>query len=62
MQKSRQRTREQEATPEQRETRDMDELEQRITDELDEILADVDEVLQQNAEEFLAAYVQKNGQ
>jgi ubiquitin-like protein Pup len=33
-----------------------------LTEEVDDLLADIDDVLEQNAEEFVKAYVQKGGQ
>lgn len=35
---------------------------QELTDDVDDILADIDDVLEVNAEEFVASYVQKGGQ
>lgn len=43
-----------------------DELEakdqQELTESVDDILDDIDEVLEENAQEFVAAYIQKGGQ
>lgn len=33
-----------------------------ITDEVDDLLADIDEILESNAEEFVNSYVQKGGE
>lgn len=33
-----------------------------LNDEVDDLLADIDDVLEVNAEEFVASYVQKGGQ
>jgi ubiquitin-like protein Pup len=33
-----------------------------VRDDLDDLLEEIDEVLEQNAEEFVKAYVQKGGQ
>lgn len=33
-----------------------------MTEEVDDLLADIDDVLEVNAEEFVAQYVQKGGQ
>lgn len=33
-----------------------------LTDDVDDLLADIDDVLETNAEEFVQSYVQKGGQ
>lgn len=48
------------------EAEEADEIEAKDQSELDEsvddLLADIDDVLEENAEDFVAAYVQKGGQ
>lgn len=44
------------------ETTDVAERQAKLTDDVDAILDEIDEVLEVNAEEFIRAYVQKGGQ
>lgn len=50
------------------ETEEVEEVEakdlsnEKLDEEVDDILSDIDDILEQNAEEFVAAYVQKGGQ
>ncbi len=53
-------TREPETQPQRSETRP--ESKQELKDELDALLDEVDSVLEENAAEFVAAYVQKGGE
>jgi ubiquitin-like protein Pup len=55
--KSRPKARKNVETPEQR-----DQAKQHLAADLDEVLDEIDEVLEQNAEEFVNSYVQKGGQ
>jgi prokaryotic ubiquitin-like protein Pup len=55
------RTEEQEQTSPQ-ETDEVRERQERLTDDVDAILDEIDEVLEENAEEFVRSYVQKGGQ
>jgi ubiquitin-like protein Pup len=41
---------------------DVAERQKELTDDVDSILDEIDEVLEENAEEFVRAYVQKGGQ
>ena len=50
----------QEAEPQA--TGDVKERQEKLTDDVDAILDEIDEVLEENAEEFVRSYVQKGGQ
>ncbi|GAA3958809.1 ubiquitin-like protein Pup [Actinomadura viridis] len=41
---------------------DVQERQEKLTDDVDAILDEIDEVLEENAEEFVRSYVQKGGQ
>ena len=41
---------------------DVQERTEKLSDDVDAILNDIDEVLEKNAEEFVRSYVQKGGQ
>ena len=43
-------------------TEDAAERKERLDDDVDSILDEIDDVLEENAEEFVRAYVQKGGQ
>jgi len=43
-------------------TEDVKERQGKLTDDVDAILDEIDEVLEENAEEFVRSYVQKGGQ
>ena len=49
-----------EATPES--AADVQERHEKLTEDVDAILDEIDEVLEENAEEFVRGYVQKGGQ
>jgi ubiquitin-like protein Pup len=53
---------EEEPTPEQREQTKIAEVKARVTEELDGLLEEIDSVLEKNADEFVAQYVQKGGE
>ncbi|WP_433429472.1 ubiquitin-like protein Pup [Nonomuraea sp. CA-141351] len=41
---------------------DVQERQEKLTDDVDAILDEIDEVLEENAEEFVRSYVQKGGE
>jgi prokaryotic ubiquitin-like protein Pup len=41
---------------------DVQERQEKLTDDVDAILDEIDEVLEENAEEFIRSYVQKGGE
>ncbi|MFC6887013.1 MULTISPECIES: ubiquitin-like protein Pup [Actinomadura] len=43
-------------------TDDVQERQEKLTDDVDAILDEIDEVLEENAEEFVRSYVQKGGE
>ncbi|MQY08679.1 ubiquitin-like protein Pup [Actinomadura macrotermitis] len=43
-------------------TSDVQERQEKLTDDVDSILDEIDEVLEENAEEFVRSYVQKGGE
>jgi ubiquitin-like protein Pup len=43
-------------------TAEVQERNEKLTDDVDAILDEIDEVLEENAEEFVRSYVQKGGQ
>lgn len=43
-------------------TTEAEERREKLTDDVDAILDEIDEVLEENAEEFVRSYVQKGGQ
>jgi ubiquitin-like protein Pup len=43
-------------------TPDVQERQEKLTDDVDAILDEIDEVLEENAEEFVRSYVQKGGE
>jgi ubiquitin-like protein Pup len=55
------RTEETEET-EAQSTGDVKERQEKLADDVDAILDEIDEVLEENAEEFVRSYVQKGGQ
>ncbi|GAA3447241.1 ubiquitin-like protein Pup [Planomonospora venezuelensis] len=44
------------------ETTDVQERHEKLSDDVDAILDEIDEVLEENAEEFVRSYVQKGGE
>ncbi|TMR06971.1 ubiquitin-like protein Pup [Nonomuraea turkmeniaca] len=44
------------------EASDVQERQEKLTDDVDAILDEIDEVLEENAEEFVRSYVQKGGE
>lgn len=44
------------------ETSDVKERHEKLSDDVDAILDEIDEVLEENAEEFVRSYVQKGGE
>ncbi|GIH76906.1 ubiquitin-like protein Pup [Planobispora longispora] len=44
------------------ESADVQERHEKLTDDVDAILDEIDEVLEENAEEFVRSYVQKGGE
>jgi ubiquitin-like protein Pup len=48
--------------PEDQTTGDVQERHEKLTDDVDAILDEIDEVLEENAEEFVRSYVQKGGE
>ncbi len=59
---SRQREDEDEGYASAEETADVRERHEKLTDDVEELLEDIDAVLEENAEEFVRQYVQKGGQ
>jgi ubiquitin-like protein Pup len=55
------RTEEEQETDEQA-SQDVRDRQGKLTDDVDAILDEIDEVLEENAEEFVRSYVQKGGQ
>lgn len=57
-------TRREEDAPEVQATADTDvaERHEKLAEDVDAILDEIDEVLEENAEEFVRAYIQKGGQ
>ena len=49
-------------TEAEQDTTDVGERQEKLTDDVDAILDEIDEVLEENAEEFVRSYVQKGGQ
>ena len=49
-------------TDEARSTEEVQERHEKLSDDVDAILDEIDEVLEENAEEFVRSYVQKGGQ
>jgi prokaryotic ubiquitin-like protein Pup len=47
---------------EARSTEEVQERHEKLSDDVDAILDEIDEVLEENAEEFVRSYVQKGGQ
>jgi prokaryotic ubiquitin-like protein Pup len=47
---------------EPRSAEDVQERHEKLSDDVDAILDEIDEVLEENAEEFVRSYVQKGGQ
>jgi prokaryotic ubiquitin-like protein Pup len=45
-----------------RDTDEVRERQEKLTDDVDAILDEIDEVLEENAEEFVRSYVQKGGE
>ena len=43
-------------------TSDVQERNEKLTDDVDALLDEIDDVLEENAEEFIKGYVQKGGQ
>jgi ubiquitin-like protein Pup len=61
-QKSASRKTEDVAEVEEIDTSDVQERHAELTDDVDDILDEIDSVLEQNAEEFVRGYVQKGGE
>ncbi|MGQ0625008.1 MAG: ubiquitin-like protein Pup [Sporichthyaceae bacterium] len=51
-----------EAAPEAHANTDVAERHEKLTDDVESILDEIDEVLEENAEEFVRSFVQKGGQ
>ncbi len=60
--KSKGRSPQEEESVEATEVGDVAERKERLDDDVDAILDDIDEVLESNAEEFVRGFVQKGGQ
>jgi prokaryotic ubiquitin-like protein Pup len=52
----------QEEAPAAQTTSDVQERHEKLSEDVDSILDEIDEVLEENAEEFVRSYVQKGGQ
>jgi prokaryotic ubiquitin-like protein Pup len=62
-QKQTQRTKQAEETaPQETTSQETQQQESTMADEVDAMLEEIDEVLEENAEEFVRSYVQKGGQ
>jgi ubiquitin-like protein Pup len=61
-QEKQQRRREGKEEAKASETKDLTDKGQKIRDELDHLIEEIDEVLEENAEEFVRNYVQRGGQ
>lgn len=48
--------------PEEQDTADVTERKERLDEDVDAILDEIDEVLEENAEDFVRSFVQKGGQ
>jgi ubiquitin-like protein Pup len=48
--------------PSETEVEALPKTEKRDTDQVDKLISEIDEVLEENAEEFVRSYVQKGGQ
>ncbi|HET6876802.1 MAG TPA: ubiquitin-like protein Pup [Jatrophihabitans sp.] len=57
-----QRTREEEADEAVESSSDVSERHEKLTEDVDAILDEIDDVLESNAEDFVRAFVQKGGQ
>ena len=51
-----------EETTEVKESSDVQERHEKLTDDVESMLDEIDEVLEENAEEFVRSFVQKGGQ
>ncbi len=51
-----------EHAPEEQEATDLKERQDKLNTDVDAILDEIDEVLEENAEEFVRSYIQKGGQ
>jgi ubiquitin-like protein Pup len=51
-----------EETTEVQETTDLQERHEKLTDDVESMLDEIDEVLEENAEEFVRSFVQKGGE
>jgi len=60
--KTSRRSTEDEAPPEAAPSEDVAERKEKLDDDVDAILDDIDEVLESNAEEFVRGFVQKGGE
>jgi len=56
------RTEEVEAAPETQETSDLAERKEKLDDDTDALLDEIDEVLESNSEEYVRGFIQKGGQ
>jgi prokaryotic ubiquitin-like protein Pup len=61
-QKSPRKQTEEEETPEVEASGEVTERKERLDDDVDAILDEIDDVLEENAEEFVRGFVQKGGQ
>ena len=51
-----------EAAPEATETEDLTDRKEKLDEDVDAILDEIDEVLEENAEDFVRSFVQKGGE
>ena len=51
-----------EVAPEEQDSTDLAERQEKLTGDVDSLLDEIDDVLEENAEEFVRGYVQKGGQ
>jgi ubiquitin-like protein Pup len=58
----RKRTEETEAPPEPQSNPEVAERQKKLTEDVETMLDEIDEVLEENAEEFVRGYVQKGGE
>ncbi len=56
------KTEQTEEAPEVQESTDVQERHEKLTDDVESMLDEIDEVLEENAEEFVRSFVQKGGQ
>jgi ubiquitin-like protein Pup len=56
------KTEDEDAAPEAQESSDLAERKEKLDDDIDSILDEIDETLESNSEEFVRGFVQKGGQ